>query len=299
MGEYGREQRNQLSRAISTSETGSRQLKRFVDNRISNIIQMKTLIIGKSFQNKPVTRDDGKLGLGEKLILNAKEEGETKVGEGVGAQEFALESGTNVGQLNNNEFIADGVPGRVEFSVKRSDEGDSLKSKMSIDVIAPQNAHFVKTPPNHDAFMPNEAGAGFDGDNTIYEPTTVSFNGLEFREGETLMSADGAYYSFNNLKHDKTDPPITVNEKNLELSNDTISSGVVDETTFTSGGPGKASWPIPWEYSLLGKNNWQSFMIANHHQVINDTATVTISKLNGMSTRKPSAGTWNFSPKKP
>ena len=34
MGEYGREQRNQLSRAISNSETGSKQLKEIVDHRI-------------------------------------------------------------------------------------------------------------------------------------------------------------------------------------------------------------------------------------------------------------------------
>lgn len=33
MAEYGREQRNQLSRAVANSETGSKQLKGFVDNR--------------------------------------------------------------------------------------------------------------------------------------------------------------------------------------------------------------------------------------------------------------------------
>lgn len=33
MGEYGREQRNQLSRAVANGETGSKQLKAFVDNR--------------------------------------------------------------------------------------------------------------------------------------------------------------------------------------------------------------------------------------------------------------------------
>lgn len=33
MGEYGREQRNQLSRAIANGEVGSRQLKKFVDHR--------------------------------------------------------------------------------------------------------------------------------------------------------------------------------------------------------------------------------------------------------------------------
>ena len=33
MGEYSREQRNQLSRVIANSETGSRQMKGFMDNR--------------------------------------------------------------------------------------------------------------------------------------------------------------------------------------------------------------------------------------------------------------------------
>lgn len=294
MGEYGREQRNQLSRVIANSMTRSKQLKRFTDNRISHIIQMKTLIIGKSFQNSPDARDDGKLGLGEKLTLNAKEDGEVKDGEGKGSPEFLLDLGTSVGQLNNNEFIANGVPGRVEFSVKRSDEDDSLKSKMSMDVIAPQNAHFVSTPPNHSAFSDNKAGAGFDGNSTVYEPTTVSFNGLEFREGEAPLLSFGAYASGNGDMHGKTDPPFTVDEKNLESSCDTINSDPIDEATFNIGGPGSALWPIPWEYSIMNKNSWVKFMTVNHLENIDNTATVTMSKLNGASTRTPPMGTWVF-----
>lgn len=38
MAEYSREQRNQLSRAIANSDTGSRQLKGFVDNRCNTLI---------------------------------------------------------------------------------------------------------------------------------------------------------------------------------------------------------------------------------------------------------------------
>lgn len=43
MGEYGREQRNKLSRAIANSEAGSRQLKGFVDNRPSQILPSNIL----------------------------------------------------------------------------------------------------------------------------------------------------------------------------------------------------------------------------------------------------------------
>lgn len=38
MAEYGRVQSNRLSRAIAKSETGSRQLKGFVDNRSNNLV---------------------------------------------------------------------------------------------------------------------------------------------------------------------------------------------------------------------------------------------------------------------
>lgn len=41
MAEYGRKQRNQLSRAIVNSETGSRQLKNVIDNRYLGIKQAK------------------------------------------------------------------------------------------------------------------------------------------------------------------------------------------------------------------------------------------------------------------
>lgn len=40
MAEYSREQRNRLSRAVANGETGSRQLKGFVDNRIDNVFNL-------------------------------------------------------------------------------------------------------------------------------------------------------------------------------------------------------------------------------------------------------------------
>lgn len=43
MGEYGREQRNQLSRAIANSGVGSRQLKSFVDNRMQILSHVKLM----------------------------------------------------------------------------------------------------------------------------------------------------------------------------------------------------------------------------------------------------------------
>lgn len=50
MAEYGKEQRNQLSRAITNSEVGSRQLKGFVDNRPQAVNQTKLI---DSIQKKP------------------------------------------------------------------------------------------------------------------------------------------------------------------------------------------------------------------------------------------------------
>lgn len=44
MGEYGRKQRNQLSRIIANIETGSRQLKGFVDSRRVLMKQQKNMI---------------------------------------------------------------------------------------------------------------------------------------------------------------------------------------------------------------------------------------------------------------
>lgn len=43
MGEYSREQRNQLSRAIANSGTGSRQLKELMDNRCCSDKQTKSV----------------------------------------------------------------------------------------------------------------------------------------------------------------------------------------------------------------------------------------------------------------
>lgn len=44
MAEYSREQRNKLGRVVGSSDTGSKQLKRFEDNRESKVTQMATHI---------------------------------------------------------------------------------------------------------------------------------------------------------------------------------------------------------------------------------------------------------------
>lgn len=57
MAEYSKTQRNQLSRAIANSGAGSKQLKRFVDNRciVDNIIQKKE---GNQLSLKDIERED-------------------------------------------------------------------------------------------------------------------------------------------------------------------------------------------------------------------------------------------------
>lgn len=81
MAEYGRKQRNQLSRAIANSETGSRQLRGIEDNRFVNyddIVQRKLEISGK-----PDDIKEGKANLNEayKIELPSTTTGELKYDE--------------------------------------------------------------------------------------------------------------------------------------------------------------------------------------------------------------------------
>lgn len=57
MGEYGREQKNQLSRAIANSKTKGMQLQRFVDNRLISTAQMMTNAISNVNQFVKVSAD--------------------------------------------------------------------------------------------------------------------------------------------------------------------------------------------------------------------------------------------------
>lgn len=81
MAEYGREQRNQLSRAIANSEAGSRQLRGIEDNRFVNyddIVQRKLEISGE-----PDDIEEGKENLNEayKIELPSTTTGELKYDE--------------------------------------------------------------------------------------------------------------------------------------------------------------------------------------------------------------------------
>lgn len=76
MAEYRREQRNQLSRAIANSETGSRQLKEFVDNRHSvdlvvqcrpRMLECETEIIYRDKEQYIPSKGKGKNNSGDAL----------------------------------------------------------------------------------------------------------------------------------------------------------------------------------------------------------------------------------------
>lgn len=57
MTEYSREQRNQLSRAVANSDTGSRQLKGVVDNRNTIIHRTPQVLQQKQVDNRSVGKD--------------------------------------------------------------------------------------------------------------------------------------------------------------------------------------------------------------------------------------------------
>lgn len=265
----------------------------FMNNRPKSIMQMKMLQIGKTFNNAPGDRDNGKLGLGEVLTLTSQATGADREGEGKGTAEYKKESGT--GTLIGDSYTSDETGGSVQFSVKRADESDDFKDELSIEVVTPNGAKFVSYQDNNTIFEDDEAGAAFLGENSEYFPDSVSFIGLEFREGEAPLAATGVYAPHNGVKHENG-VPITVNEKNIENSNDTINTPATSEDEFEKGGPGTAKWPIPWEYSLKGKNDWKAFMTADHDNLIDDNAKVTVTKLNGTTTRAPAKGTWKYKP---
>lgn len=78
MAEYSREQRYQLSRAVANSESGSKQLKGFVDNR-SNVCGRTNTI--KSFPNKKCPIQRFVIEEGDKRILSTTKDESGKIAE--------------------------------------------------------------------------------------------------------------------------------------------------------------------------------------------------------------------------
>lgn len=257
---------------------------------VHNVIQRKTLKIDKSFVNTPANRDSDKLGLGEDLTLTSTATGPDKEGEGTGTALYKKESGS--GELNGDTYTANGTAGNVEFSVKRDDEGDELKDKLSIGVIEPTGGKFLNVSSENSGYSDDMAGAGFIAENTEYLPDTVSFNGLLVREGEALPETSGPFKKWATFKHDEGDWE-SLDEKNKLNLDDDIQSGGISKDEFDdvdNGGPGNFKWNIPWDYKVPGKGV-KSFNVI-HEAKISDSGKVSMEKLNGKEERDVPDGPW-------
>lgn len=259
----------------------------------SPTLQMKTLVIGKQFNNTPANRDAGKLGLAEILTLTSTETGPDNESEGSEAPVYKKESGP--GDLLGANYNANGGAGVVTFSVKRGDEGDELKSSLSIEVIEPDAANFTATTADNSAYSDVYAGAGFKAADSEFLPNTVSFKGLLTKEGEVEPDTDGPFDKWSDFTHEEGEW-VPLDEENKDGSKDSVQSGGISKAEFehkVKGGAGHFKWLIPWKYKVAGKSE-DSFDVLQS-ATISDTGKVTMEKLNGREVRNAPSGPWTQS----
>lgn len=248
----------------------------------SGRVVQRQLKLKETFTQAAPARDVTKIGLGEVVNLQSRDDGAHKHGEGVGAAQYAIESGG--GALAANVYTAGAAAGTVKLSVKRADEGNVLKHKKSFQVLAPNDASMVDNGANHGTFGAVQAGAGLWGIPKL-GPDTVSFSNLQWREGDGTMIANGNF-AFENGNVHAIGGAHNVDAANRmipaagqPLGDDVRSAGVL--------GPWQTSserWPIKWQYLAPG-GAWKTFTTAQHHADLTSDGTVTISKKGAKKTR--------------
>ncbi len=228
----------------------------------------------------------GSYGIGEVVAVSCTVTGGgTIAGLGGVSYKITQGSGALAGAAPAAGTVTFTAAGKVE-TVKISAFGQNAPNQelavAGLNIVAPTSLKFVK---NSNVFHTHgQADAGFRG-NIFLQPPGVSYQNLEVREGEFKGVGSGYYAAQNNMVHPATAAAVAIVNGNQVNGMDTIYSG-------NQGPPwsaGKFEWNIPWQYRIVGTNDWTTFAYANHVQEINALGAVSIGKFNaGPFTTKPS-----------
>ncbi len=173
-------------------------------------------------------------------------------------------------------FIAPPEAGTVR--VKAMAGANCVRDK-TFTVIEPSGVQMNKIGEQHTQGL---ADSGFCGQAQIL-PASVSFTGIQIREGVCAATATGSFSSFNGLVHAQG-PWGSIGEDNLDTFVDTIYTPASPPNPNPNGyTAGTFHWPIPWEYRC-GSGPAKQFTVVDHNASIDAAGTVTTSKGGASST---------------
>lgn len=192
---------------------------------------------------------------------------------------WKIDDGATTQTINGGNFITFTAPnqaGTVEITATSS---ANCSRSLIFDVIEPEGVELIIIQYQHKFGW---ASSGFCAEVYIL-PTSVSFTGLQIREGTADAVATGSFWCLNDLEHQVTSPAPAVGENNLLSAIDDVNSNVCHDGPSQLV-PGTFTWPIPWEYSYGGP--WVEFAVVPVHSSVDEEGTVTTERAGASSTHE-------------
>jgi hypothetical protein len=179
-------------------------------------------------------------------------------------------------------FTAGATPGPVtlDLVVAAGLAAGRRVATLNLRAVAPDDAVMEQVPGSGVHHLKDHCGVGFCG-RAFLRPVDVSFQNIQFSEGDGPGEAKGFYKRLNGVRHCQSSACNV--PMNISGGNSTTGCKVwmVDTVATSSDPPPFASgyrlWLIDWQYRV-GTGSWVRFTVADQLQTVDDTGRATISK---------------------
>lgn len=217
-----------------------------------------------------------KVGIGEKVTLT-----------GDAAGDWSATSGTlpvdKTGKLSvvwQAPDVAD-ASAKIELKVAADNKAD-----VTFNVVEPSDAFFTGKGA-YTIYPSDGAGASFEGQNSEFKPSDVSFKNVEHREGGGVSTGTGAWKAAGVVGMTHSNGTWTqLDDSNNDQSPDEVGNWFDrDDWKKTDsngqakdGGAGSYAWPIEWQYRVKTPAGTIGQFIMTHAAVADANAKVKVSK---------------------
>ena len=179
-------------------------------------------------------------------------------------------------------FTAGATPGGIvlDLLVTSGLAAGRRVATLNLRAVAPNDAVMEQVPGSGVHHLKDHCGVGFCG-RIFLRPVDVSFQNIQFSEGDGIAEAKGFYKGLNGDAHCQSNPCNV--PWNISGGNSTTGSKVwmVDTVATASNPPpfawGYRLWPIDWQYRV-GTGRWVRFTVADQLQTADSAGRATISK---------------------
>ena len=179
-------------------------------------------------------------------------------------------------------FTAGATPGRIvlDLLVTSGLAAGRRVATLNLRALAPNDAIMEQIPGSGVHHLKDHCGVGFCG-RIFLRPVDVSFQNIQFSEGDGIAEAKGFYKGLNGASHCQSNPcnvPWSISGGNSTTG---CKVWMVDTVATASNPPpfawGYRLWPIDWQYRV-GTGSWVRFTVADQLQTVDSAGRATISK---------------------